>query len=145
MDRQWKVLVASSDKETHRRIVQMLDRFGVDMICASTISQCRRILGIDNVGLAFCDRALDDGGYREVLDIIDCNPSRRKVRVVLMSSIIPPEEYEAAKQAGVFQVISSPCRPTDVEWMLIVTKRAERARIQQLIRTSLKPAQTFAN
>ena len=144
MERHWRVLVASSGPETKQRVMRILDRLGVDCVVASTIGQCRQIFFQDNVALVFCDRDLSDGGYRNLLAAADCK-SGTNLRVVLMTSQINPDEYSAAKQAGLFEVIASPCRPTDVEWMVILAKRAERMRTKQLVTAPLKMVQTAAN
>jgi DNA-binding NtrC family response regulator len=124
--------------------MRILDRLGVDCVVASTISECRQILVQENVALVFCDRDLNDGGYRDLLAGATCR-SETSVRVVLMTSQINPDEYNAAKHAGLFEVISSPCRPTDVEWMVILAKRAERMRVKRLVPAPLKMVQTAAN
>jgi DNA-binding NtrC family response regulator len=133
MDHEWKIIVASSDLETRQLVLQILHRLGVDAIGASTVTECRQILVQDTVGLVFCDHDLNDGGYRDVLAAADCKSARSKLLFVLMSSIINPEEYDAARQAGLFEVIASPCRPTDVEWMVILEKRLQRTRTKQLV------------
>jgi hypothetical protein len=83
------------------------------------LGRCRKIMVQGNVGLVFCERSLKDGGYRELLVAATCESTRRKVRIVLMSSVINSEEYRSAKRFGLFEVIAAPCRPTDVEWMVI--------------------------
>jgi DNA-binding NtrC family response regulator len=40
------------------------------------------------------------------------------------------EEFKEAMRWGAFDVISAPCRPTDVEWMVIQARRDERHRIE---------------
>jgi DNA-binding NtrC family response regulator len=123
MNRQWQIVVASSDLERRRRVTEILGKLGLDPICSSTIAQCREILAQDMSGLIFCDRSLVDGGYRDLLAAADCRSTRGKVRIVLMSSAINSEEYHAAKSSGLFEVIASPCKPTDAEWMVIRARR----------------------
>src|ERR1700722_6443732 len=128
MDNRLQIVVVSSDLESRQRVVEMLHRQGLDPICSSTVDQCREILAQDNVVLAFCDRNLLDGDYRDVLTAATCASRKSKARIVLMSSVIDPEEYQAAKASGLFEVIASPCRPTDVEWMVILARRNGFAR-----------------
>src|SRR5579864_8059597 len=71
------------------------------------------------VGLIFCDSHLADGKYQDLL-------APYGPRVVVMSRGADWEEFREAMQWGAFDVISAPCRPTDVEWMVIQAKRQER-------------------
>jgi PleD family two-component response regulator len=144
MERPSRVLIASSEPETKQRVMRILDRLGVDCVVVSTIGQCCRVLVRENVALVFCDRNLGDGGYRDLLVAVNCK-SGISARVILMTSQINPREYHAAKQAGLFEAITSPCRPTDVQWMVILAKRAERMRIKQLVTLRLEMVQTTGN
>lgn len=146
MNRQWQIVVASSDLESRRRVMEILRKQGLDCIGSSTIAQCREILAQDVSGLIFCDRSLADGGYRDLLAASDCRSTRGKlVRIVLMSSAVDSEEYHSAKSSGLFEVIASPCKPTDVEWMVIRAKREAFTRTEQLVGTRFRKMQSAAN
>lgn len=145
MHRLLHILVASSDLENARWVAEILHKQGLDFICTSTISQCREILAQDSVGLVFCDRDLRDGGYRDLLAAAACKSTRGKVRVVLISSVVDSEEYDAAKRSGLFEVIAAPCRPRDVEWMVIRAKRDECRRTRQLTSGTFGLSQNMAN
>jgi DNA-binding NtrC family response regulator len=131
MKNHWQFVVASSDLESRRRVAEILGKHGLDPICSSSVAQCREILAQDMSGMIFCDRSLVDGGYRDLVAAADCGPTRGKVRIVLMSSAIDSEEYHAAKSSGLFEVIASPCKPTEVEWMVIQAKRDDRKMAKQ--------------
>jgi DNA-binding NtrC family response regulator len=125
MDRQeWQIAVVSSDLETRQRVSNILNRQGYDPVYSSTLAQCRTLLAEDNIGLIFCDRNFMDGNYQQLLDAVGKANSSR-VRIVLMASTIAPDEYHCAKRSGLFEAIASPCRPTDVEWMVIRARRDE--------------------
>ena len=127
MNTPWQIMVASSDLENRRSLVSILDRQGIGTFCASNVSQCREILDKQYVGLVFCDRSFADGDYRDVLDAAGRKPGE-KARVVLLSAPADREQYRRAKEQGVFEVISTACRPTDVEWMVIQARRDEQRR-----------------
>jgi DNA-binding NtrC family response regulator len=129
----WPIMIASSNWENRRGLLRILDRQGIDPICASTVTQCRDILGRENVGLVFCDRFFADGDYRDVLSAAACGSRGVRTRVVLMSDLIDSEQYEKAKQQGIFEVISASCRPTDVEWMIIQAKRDEQKQANSFV------------
>jgi len=146
MNGQWQIVVASSDLESRRRVTEILRKQGLDSLCSSTIAQCREILAQDMSGLIFCDRSLADGGYRDLLAAADCRSPRGKlVRIVLMSSAVDSEEYHSAKSSGLFEVIASPCKPTDVEWMVIRAKREAFTRTERLVSTPSGKTHSAAN
>jgi DNA-binding NtrC family response regulator len=141
----WQILVASSDLENLQRVSEILNKHGLDPICTSTISQCREIMAQENVGLVFCDRDLRDGGYRDLLAAAAYESTRGRVRVVLISSVVDSDEYDSAKRSGLFDVIAAPCRPTDVEWMVIRAKRDEYSRTRRLASATFGLSQSTAN
>jgi DNA-binding NtrC family response regulator len=122
----WQVMVASSDLENRRQLVSVLDQQGFGAFCAANVKQCREILGSQNVGLVFCDRSFADGDYRDVLAATGGRKPGAKIRVVLLAALTDSEQYKTAKDLGVFEVISTACRSTDIEWMVIQAKRDEQ-------------------
>jgi DNA-binding NtrC family response regulator len=122
----WQIMIASSNLERLRHVESLLARQNVDSVCSSTIGQCREILSKGNIGLVFSDRNLSDGDYRDLLAAVSRRSTKGHVRVVLMHALTKAEEYQRMKRAGIFEVIPTPCRPTDVEWMVIQAKRHER-------------------
>lgn len=127
----WQIVVASSDLESRRALTSILTRQGLDPISASTFAECRDVIEKEAVGLVFCDRHLTDGNYRDILNV--SRSAAGKVRVVVTSKHADWDEYLEAMRLGAFDVIASPCRPTDVEWMVIQAKRDERNRSRDLI------------
>jgi DNA-binding NtrC family response regulator len=136
VDHRWQVVVASSDLERRRSVEGLLAGLDVDPISGSTMSECREILAHENIQLVFCDRSLSDGDYRDLLVAAARKSTKRNVRVVLMSAIVGAEDYQNAKLSGVFEVITTPCKKSDVEWMVIQAKRDDRNRTKSLARVS---------
>lgn len=122
----WHIIVASSDLETRRSLISILDRQGFATFCASNVSQCCEILERQSVGLVFCGRSFADGDYRDVLAATARRKPAARARVVLVSALADREQYQSAKEHGVFEVISAACRPTDIEWMVIQARRDEQ-------------------
>lgn len=127
----WQIVVASSDLESRRGLTSILTRQGLDPVSISSFAECRQLIEKENVGLVFCDRHLADGDYRDVLSV--SRSATAKVRVVVTSKHADWDEYLEAMRLGAFDVIASPCRPTDVEWMVIQAKRDERNRSRELL------------
>ena len=126
MDSPAQILVVSPEIENRRALTGILNREGWDTICASKVSECREALDNGNVNLVFCDRRLTDGTYRDLLAITrDLN---RKVRVVVTSRLADWDEYLEALHHGAFDLIASPCQPTEVVWAIIQAKREDQER-----------------
>jgi DNA-binding NtrC family response regulator len=124
MNVSWQILVASSDLERRRNLMQTLTRQGLDPIGVANLAECKKVLEEERVGLVFCDHELVDGTYRDVLAA--SRSTTEKLRLVVTSRHPDWDEYLEAMRVGAFDVIASPCRPTDVEWMVIQAKRDER-------------------
>ena len=122
----WEVVVVSSDLESRRNLSAILVRQGIDPICASTLHECREILSQKNVGIVFCDSHVSDGTYKEFLGAYRSREERP--RVIVTSRHSEWDEFKEAIRFGAFDVIGMPCRPTDVEWMIIQARRDDRKR-----------------
>lgn len=127
----WQILVVSSDLESRGNLMQTLTRQGLDPIGASNLAECKEALKAERIGLVFCDRTLADGSYRDLLNEVPTNA--QKLRLVVTSRHPDWDEYLEAMRVGAFDVIASPCRPTDVEWMVIQAKRDERNYAKELM------------
>jgi DNA-binding NtrC family response regulator len=124
MDSPWQILIASSNLESRRALRQILTQQGLDPIGASNVAECREVLKKERVGLIFCEPRLADGSYRDLLEIARSGVD--KARIVVTSKHANWDEYLEAMRCGAFDVIASPCRPTDVEWMVMQAKREAR-------------------
>jgi len=126
MDSPVQILVASSELENRRALAAILQKEGYETLCASRVSECQEALASDRVNVVFCDRRLTDGSYRDVLAIT--RASRQMVRVVVTSRLADWDEYLEALHHGAFDLIASPCQPTDVLWALIQARREDHER-----------------
>ncbi len=129
----WKVVIASCDVEERRALCNILAKQGLDPITAPTVRECEEIVVQENAGLIFCSRWLADGDYRDLL--VAARRWSRKIRIVLAARVTDWDEYLEAMRLGAFDVISAPCRPTDVEWMVIQALREEHAQARQITLT----------
>jgi DNA-binding NtrC family response regulator len=122
------VVVVSADLENRRHLKEILLNQGIDPICVGSLKECHENLADHRVGLVFCDPHVADGSYQELLGAYRLTD--HKPRVVVTSRGAEWEEFKEAMRWGAFDVISAPCRPTDVEWMVIQANRDERHRIE---------------
>ena len=121
----WEVMVLSAQFEDRRSLTHILASQQVEPLCCSTLREAVETLRKEPVGLVFCDKSLPDGTYRDLLTAARGLATR--VRVVVTSHQADWDEYLEAMRLGAFDVIAVPCRPTDVEWMVIQAKRDDRA------------------
>ena len=131
----WDILVASSDLEGRRALSNILGKLGVDPLTSSTVRECKELIASERVGLIFCDRLLSDGNCYDLLNA--SRGGRAKARVVVMSSTADWDEFLEAMRLGAFDVIASPCRATDVEWMIIQALRYERTEARVALRAQV--------
>ena len=122
----WEVVVVSSDFESRRNLSAILTRQGIDPICTSTLRECREVLSQKNVGIVFCDSRVSDGTYKEFLG--GYRSREERPRVIVTSHHSEWDEFKEAIRFGAFDVIGMPCRPTDVEWMILQARRDDRKR-----------------
>jgi DNA-binding NtrC family response regulator len=123
----WQVLVASSDLENRRTLAAILQRLSLDPFCVSSVLQCREVLEKESVGLVFSDPFLCDGDYR---DVLAASKSAYGQPYLVLTCRHTHSEYREAIGIGVFDVITAPCRPTDVEWMVIQARRDDQKRLK---------------
>lgn len=89
----------------------------MDVLWCSTVQEARSLLPDATLSLIFCEENLPDSSYRDVLNILG---KPLKTRLVVISEMSHEEEkYQDALASGAFEMIASPCRPSDVQWVLI--------------------------
>ena len=118
-----QILVVSSELEHRRALNDILRKEGHETICASRVNECREALETQNISLIFCDRRLSDGNYRDV--VAASRDSRRPARVIVTSRLADWDEYLDALHHGAFDLIASPCQPTDVLWTIVQARRED--------------------
>jgi DNA-binding NtrC family response regulator len=121
-----QILVVSSELESRRALNMILHQEGYETLCASRVIECREALQTQNISLIFCDRRLSDGTYREV--VAAARDSQQRVRVVVTSRLADWDEYLDALHHGAFDLIASPCQPTDVLWAIVQARREDHER-----------------
>jgi DNA-binding NtrC family response regulator len=139
MSSPWGVVLVSADLEHRRNVAAMLASQAVDPVCLPTVQQCRETLSKRKISLVFSDYKLPDGTFVDVLAAA-VEAAFGAPKVVLMSAKLTLHEYDQAKCSGAFDIIPTPCRPTDIEWMVILARRADVIRPKPLCTLST-PAQ----
>jgi DNA-binding NtrC family response regulator len=143
MNLPWDVVIASSDLEGRRALSNILAKLGVDPLTTSSIRECKEIIATERVGLIFCDRLLADGNCYDLLNA--SRSGKIRARIVVTSSTADWDEFLGAMRLGAFDVIASPCRSTDVEWMIIQALRYERTEARLALKTQVTGASSSQN
>jgi two-component system response regulator PilR (NtrC family) len=143
MNLPWDVLIASSDLEGRRALSNILAKLGVDPLTTSSIRECKEIIATERVGLIFCDRLLGEGNCYDLLNA--SRSGKIRARIVVTSSTADWDEFLEAMRLGAFDVIASPCRSTDVEWMIIQALRYERTEARLALKTQVTGASSSRN
>jgi DNA-binding NtrC family response regulator len=123
-------------------LTEILRKEGHDTICASRVSECLEALETQNISLIFCDRRLSDGNYRDV--VAAARASRQHAKVVVTSRLADWDEYLDALHHGAFDLIASPCQPTDVLWAIVQARREDTERSQFTAPAKLRTAAATA-
>jgi DNA-binding NtrC family response regulator len=76
--------------------------------------------------LVFCEDRLSDGTYRDLLGST-ARPAKSRF-VVLSTSPEIDDKYEEAMRLGAFEMIASPCRKSDIQWIVIRAMQEESRR-----------------
>jgi DNA-binding NtrC family response regulator len=100
-----------------------MSQWAMEVISCSTLQEARALLPDPTLSLIFCEETLRDGTYSDVLNILG-RPLKTRMVVISPSSHVD-EKYQEAIGTGAFDVIASPCRPSDVQWMVIRAIREE--------------------
>ena|SRR5436305_1825060 len=119
-----QILIVSSELENRRALNEILTKEGYETVCASRVSDCYQSLAAQKIALIFCDRRLFDGTYRDV--VTAARATKQGVRVVVTSRLADWDEYLDALHHGAFDLIASPCQPTDVLWAIIQARREDQ-------------------
>jgi DNA-binding NtrC family response regulator len=137
-----QVLVVSSEIENRRALNEILLKEGHETICASRLSECHEALRSQNISLIFCDRRLSDASYRDV--VAAARNARRPAKVVVTSRLADWDEYLDALHHGAFDLIASPCQPTDVLWAIVQARRESSQRSDFVAPTKSRTASATA-
>lgn len=121
-----QILIVSSELEHRRALNDILRKEGYETICASRVSECQQALQTQNVSFIFCDRRLSDGNYSDIVALT--RSSSQRIRVVVTSRLADWDEYLEALHHGAFDLIASPCQPTDVLWAMVQARREDHER-----------------
>ncbi len=131
-----RVLVISTG-ENRDVVTSAMSHWSIEAVPCSGVREARTLLPSTRPSLIFCEEALPDGTYRELLQDVS---KTAKTRVVVISADAELDaHYNEALALGAFDMIASPCRRSDVQWIAIRAMQDELRRSGGRRRTRLGP------
>ena len=116
MSADYSILCVSADPHACRSMKQIFSECGVESVFSPTISQAKELLAGNSFSLVFCEDGLPDGSCREFLSVLHHNGKR--IPLVVFSSSMDWSKYLEAMELGAFDVIMSPFRSVEVQWVV---------------------------
>ena len=112
----FRILVVSA-REDRDTVTSAMSHWAIDPVCCSGVSEACTLLPNARPSLIFCNEILADGTYRELLR--ELNKSAKTRLVVISPAADCDNTYNEAITLGAFEMIASPCRRSDVQWIAI--------------------------
>jgi DNA-binding NtrC family response regulator len=126
-----------STGENRDVVTSAMSHWSIEAVPCSGVREARTLLPSTRPSLIFCEEALPDGTYRELLQDVS---KTAKTRVVVISADAELDtHYNEALALGAFDMIASPCRRSDVQWIAIRAMQDELRRSGGRRRTKLGP------
>ncbi len=106
-----------STGENRDVVTSAMNHWSMDPVCCSSVQEASNLLPEANPSLIFCEETLPDGTYRDLLRNLNKPPKARFVVISPTADI--DANYNEALSLGAFDMIASPCRRSDVQWIAI--------------------------
>jgi DNA-binding NtrC family response regulator len=112
------VVSVSDDRDT---VTSAMSHWAIDPIYCTSVSEPRELLPNVRPCVISCEETLADGTYRELLRelIKSAKPPLVVISLAADCDDTYNETYNEAITLGAFEVIASPCRRSDVQWIAI--------------------------
>ena len=131
-----RVLVISAG-ENREVVTAAMNHWSIEAVPCNGVREARTLLSSARPSLIFCEEDLPDGTYRELLH--DLSKAARTRLVVISAAAERDEHYNEALALGAFDMIASPCRRSDVQWIAIRAMQDELRRTGGRRRPKLGP------
>ncbi len=103
--------------ENRRVIESAILEWSLEVCWCLTLQQARRGLRRGNHALVLCEAEFPDGTYQDVMTLL--KHKLDQVRVIVLAESHSEDGYRQAIELGAFDVLSAPCRRTDVQWIIM--------------------------
>jgi DNA-binding NtrC family response regulator len=126
-----------STGENREVVTAAMSHWSIEAVPCSGVREAHALMPTARPSLIFCEEDLPDGSYRELLQDVS---KTAKTRVVVISAAAEVDaHYNEALALGAFDMIASPCRRSDVQWIAIRAMQEELRRSGGRRRTKLGP------
>ena len=101
-------------------------QWALETMFCSSVHEAQPMLVSSGFSLIFCEDQLSDGTYRDLLGLT-VKPAKSRF-VVLSPTPEIDDKYDEAMRLGAFEMIASPCRKSDIQWIVIRAMQEESRR-----------------
>jgi DNA-binding NtrC family response regulator len=116
MNMRWRMLAICSTE--NRQVVESaITEWSLEVVWCLTVQEARRVLRRGKHALVLCEAELPDGTYQDVMKLL--KHKLDQIRVIVLSESHVENCYSQAIEIGAFDVVSAPCKRTDVQWMIM--------------------------
>ncbi len=112
----WRMLAICS-VENREVIKSAILEWSLEVSWCLTLQEARRALRRGNHALVLCQAELPDGTYQDVMALLKHRLDQ--IRVIVLTQSHSEDGYRRAIEIGAFDVISSPYRRTDIQWLIM--------------------------
>jgi len=112
----WRMLAICS-AENRQVVESAIMEWSLDVCWCLTLQEARRALRRGKHALILCQAELPDGTYQDVMKLL--KHKLDQIRVMVLSASHSENCYSQATEMGAFDVISAPCKRTDVQWIIM--------------------------
>lgn len=116
MTMRWRMLAICSIE--NRQVIQSaIMEWSLEVCWCLTLQEARRGLRRGKHALVLCEAELPDGTYQDVMKLL--KHKLDQIRVIVLSDARSENCYSQAVEMGAFDVVSAPCKRTDVQWIIM--------------------------
>lgn len=112
----WRMLAICSTENRHV-VESAIMEWSLEVCWRLTLEEARRGLRRGNYALVLCEAELPDGTYQDVMKLL--KHKLQQIRVIVLSQSPSENCCTQALEMGAFDVISGPCKRTDVQWIIM--------------------------
>ncbi len=116
MKMKWRMLAVCST-ENRRMVESAITEWSLEVCWCLTLQEARRVLRRGKHALVLCEAELPDGTYQDVMKLL--KHKLDQIRVIVLSESHLETCYRQAIEMGAFDVVSAPCKRTDVQWIIM--------------------------
>lgn len=112
-----RALVISASEENRAALSEALAADSFEPVLCSSMTDARKFIESDDIGIVFCDDCLSDGCLKNV--VAEARERQKPVPVIAVSRTGEWHEYFEALRAGAFDYLSLPLKRDELDRVLV--------------------------